>query len=320
MPPASPARIDVHHHLLPAAWIAEAHDHKPGRGWPAHITSWTPQRSIENMDRYGIATALTSIGLPGVWWGDVEAARRLARFCNEYAAQMARDYPGRFGFFATLPMPDIDGSLAEIAYALDVLGAAGIGFLTSYGTGTETQWPGNPAFVPVWEELDRRRAVAYFHPTVPGCCANLMPDVPVAAVEYVFDTTRAITNLLYTGTLTRFQEIRYLFSHAGGAVPMLAGRIAHVGGESDARAARFPQGAEFELKRLRFELATSVSTPALAAVRAFLPVEQIFLGTDYPYVTMDATIDGFERAGLSERDVRRIERENALALFPGFGS
>lgn len=307
-------RIDVHHHLLPAPWITEAHDHKPGRGWPKHITEWAPARSIENMDRHGIASAIVSIGLPGVWWGDVEAAKRLARYCNEYAAQMARDYPGRFGFFATLPMPVIADSLDEIAYALDVLHADGIGFLTSYGD----RWPGDPWFAPVWEELDRRGAVAYFHPTVPMCCQSLMPDVPVAAIEYVFDTTRAITNLLYTGTLTRFPAIRYIFSHAGGTIPFLAGRIAHVASESEKTSSRLPNGVLHELKRLRFEIATSVSAPTLGALREFTPLDQILLGTDYPYVQMEATLAEFAGTILDERTRAAIECENALALFPRF--
>src|SRR6202049_2811823 len=125
---------------------------------------------------------------------------------------MAKDFPGRFGFFAAVPLPDTEGSLREIAYALDVLKADGIGFLTSYGD----KWPGDLAYAPVFDELNRRKAVVYFHPTAPNCCRTLIPDVPEALTEYPQDTTRAITSLLYSGSFTRFSGIRFIFSHAGG--------------------------------------------------------------------------------------------------------
>lgn len=303
-------RIDVHHHVLPPDWIAAARNHKPG-GWAPHVLEWTPQGSIDAMDRHGISLAIVSLGLPGVWWAGAEA-RRLARACNEYAAGMQRDYPGRFGFFATIPLPDVEGSLEEIAYALDVLHADGIGFITSYGD----RWPGDPAFDPVFAELDRRGAVAYFHPTVPNCCNGIMADVPVSTVEYVFDTTRAITNLLFTGTLAKYRRMHFIFSHAGGTIPMLANRIAYIGGRTASVAGRVSGDLEAELRRLNYEIATSVSAPTLGALRAFVPVGRILLGTDYPYVGMDETIPHLDETGLSAAERRAIEAENPLALFP----
>ena len=143
-------RIDIHHHMLPGAWIAEARSHKPDNSWGPNLLDWTPARAVEAMDAHGIATGITELGLPGVWWAAPGDVRRLARFCNEYAAGMIRDFPGRFGMFATLPFPDIDGTLAEIAFALDELRADGIALLTSYGD----VWAGDASFAPVYEELD----------------------------------------------------------------------------------------------------------------------------------------------------------------------
>lgn len=304
-------RIDVHHHLLPQQWVAEVKDHKVG-GWAPQTLDWTPERSLENMDRHGFAVAIVSIGLPGVWWGDVAAARRLARWLNEYAAQLVRDHPERFGFFATLPMPDVEGSLTELTYALDVLRADGIGMLTSYGD----RWPGDPAFAPLFDELNRRRAVTYFHPTCPGCLQGALPDVPVSTVEYVFDTTRAVTNLLCTGTLARCPDVRWIFSHGGGTIPFVADRIEHVTGERRGLRGRMPHGAAYELRRLHFELTSATSAPTLAAVRAFMPVKQLLLGSDFPYIPTAPTLEGLQAANLPQHELRGIESENALELFP----
>jgi 6-methylsalicylate decarboxylase len=310
--PRMQQRIDVHHHMLPKEWIAAAREHKAGGHWSPHVLEWTPQRSIDNMDRNGISTAILSIGLPGVWWGDVDAARKLSRWLNEHAAQLVREHPGRFGFFATLPMPDVEGSLAEIAYALDALGADGIGMLTSY----DNVWPGDPRFDAVFAELSRRKAVTYFHPTVPVCCQGIMPEIPVATIEYTFDTTRAITNLLFTGTFARHPGVRYIFSHGGGTIPFLAGRIDHIAGGNERISGRLPDGVEPALRRLHFELATSTSAPALAATRALMPTEQLLLGTDFPYVASAPILEGLAACPLDPRERRMIEAENALGLFP----
>jgi predicted TIM-barrel fold metal-dependent hydrolase len=147
--PVNPRRIDIHHHFAPPAWVAEV------KGRPllqTANTTWTPARSIEDMDRGGVAAAVVSITNPGVWFGDAAVTRRLARACNDYGAKLVQDYPTRFGLFATMPLPDVDATLNEIAYAYDTLRADGIGLLTSYGD----TWLGHPAYRPVMEELNRR--------------------------------------------------------------------------------------------------------------------------------------------------------------------
>src|SRR6202049_1246157 len=215
-------RIDVHHPILPPPYMLRARDRILAISDRDHsaLLNWTPARAVEEMDKNGIATAVTSLGLPGVWFEGEKKARSLARACNDYAAQMVKDYPGRFGFFAALPLPDREGSLREIAYAFDALKADGLGLLSSY----DNKWPGDPTFAPVFEELNRRKAVVFIHPAVPGCCSHLMPGIPASTIEFLFDATGAITSLVVNGTLSRFPDLRFIFCHAGGTIPVLAAR------------------------------------------------------------------------------------------------
>jgi predicted TIM-barrel fold metal-dependent hydrolase len=313
--PAStpPRRIDVHHHILPPKYIEVARDRllsfAPNF---AQVLNWKPAQSIEQMDRFGIQTAMTSLSNPGTWFGNAEEARRLARMSNDYAAEMARDYPGRFGVLASLSLPDVAGSLAEIAYAYDVLKADGIAMLTSYGD----KWPGDQAFVPVFEELNRRGATVYFHPTSADCCSALIRDVPAPAVEYMFDTTRAITSLLFSGSLSRWRNVTFIFSHAGGATAPIVDRIIRLATIDKDVLARMPDGPAADLKRLYFDTATSTGPENLGAMMHFTGPDRILLGTDYPFLPVQATLPGLAKMGFDASTLRLIERENALRLFP----
>jgi 6-methylsalicylate decarboxylase len=314
-PANKPRLIDVHHHILPPAYLEEARDRLVAQqqGYmPARVLAWSPANALAEMDQNGVATSIVSISPPGIWFGNVQSARSLARKCNEYAAQLARDYPGRFGFFASIPLPDTEGCLREIAYALDVLKAEGVGLLTSYGD----KWPGDPAYATVFEELNRRKALVYFHPTGPNCCRDLIPKVPVMLTEFPHDTTRAITSLLFSGSLTRFRDTRFLFSHGGGTLPILADRISQYSAQVKDLADKVPNGVEFELKRLYYDIASAANPPAMAALMKLVPTSQILFGSDYPFVPIGATAGGMTRLGVSAADLQLIGRDNALALLP----
>ncbi|MGE0736861.1 MAG: amidohydrolase family protein [Alphaproteobacteria bacterium] len=307
-------RIDVHHHILPPEYVSIVGDARIG---PLILAGKTPQwsaaQSIEAMDRNGIATAITSISAPGLWFGDVASTRNLCRHCNEFAARIKSDHKGRFGIFASLPLPDVEASLREISYALDDLNADGIGLLTSYGN----QYPGDPAFAPVFDELNRRGAVVYFHPTA-AACSQCLTEIPAATLDFPFDTSRAIVSLLYNGTFARCQNIKFIFSHAGGTVPFMAERIARLAVKPEFKK-HVPNGVIPELQRLYYDTALSANKYAFAALLELVAPGQVLFGSDYPFApeaTMVATVKGLTELGLSAADLAGIERENALKILP----
>ena len=309
-----PHRIDTHHHIVPPKYFAAEREKILGAaiGRNQGVIDWTPARALEAMDSGGVATAVTSISAPGAWFGDVPAARRIVRDCNDYAAGMARDHKGRFGVFATLALPDVEGSLKEIEYAYDVLKVDGIGLVTNY----DAIWPGDPKFAPIWDELNRRKAVVYFHPTCAACCANLVPQVTMAVVEFAFDTTRAIVSLLFSGTFARCPDIRFIFSHGGGTLPMLFGRIAATARNRDDLAKVAPNGVMHEIKKLYLDTVSVFDPVSFNALKQMTPLSHLLFGTDYPYWTTDVNISALAAQTLTAAELRAIERDNALALLP----
>jgi 6-methylsalicylate decarboxylase len=306
--------IDTHHHPYPPKYVAEiadqlrtvTHAHFP------HIQKWTPQESVEALDKGGIATAILSMSAPGVWFGDLAQTRRMARESNDYMAQLARDHKGRFGVFAALPLPDVDASLREIEYAFDTLKVDGLGLVTNYGD----KWPGDKAFAPVFDELNRRKAVIYFHPTAAPAFEGLLPGIPSPMLEFPMDTVRAITSMMFGGTLSRCADARYIFSHAGGTLPMLAGRIESIARNRKDLSAMVPNGVMHEIKRLYYDIAGVAHPIAFNAAYQLVGASQMLLGTDYPF--WDPTLASTTLAKLvpDPTERRAIERDNALKLLP----
>jgi 6-methylsalicylate decarboxylase len=303
---AAMRRVDFHHHFIPPRHMdAILAQRESGRGAP-----WSPELSLAEMDKNGIATAICSLVQPGVWLGEVAASRALARDCNEYGARMVMDHPGRFGFFAAIPLPDAQGSLHEIEYALDTLKADGIGLMTSFGN----RYLGDPSFAPVYEELNRRGAIVYVHPTQPQCCTGLVPGVTVSTIEYATDTSRTIASLIYSGTAARFPNIRFVFSHGGGTVPFLLGRFERLAAERND--AWLKDGVAPLLKTFYYEIAQANHAGALEALVAFAPVSNLLFGSDYPLRPASEAVTGLTAFRFTDAERRSIERENAQRLIP----
>lgn len=311
--------IDTHHHIYPPRYVAQNLQRllDDATLLPASAyQSWTPSLALEHMDKAEIASAVTSITSPGIWFEGDDGARARARDCNEFGAQMMRDFPGRFGMFAAIPVPDIDGSLAEIAYALDVLKHDGIGVLTSYAG----KLLGDPAFDPVFDELHRRKAKVFVHPTM-SCCGNIFPGVSGPTIEFPTDTARAIASLLLRGTFARCSDITFIFSHGGGTLPSIVqrvvGSVRHMTPEE--RAIRVPKGTDHELQRQYYDVASVALNPAgMAAVLKLFPASQITYGSDAPFGSTTQIAQALTKLDLTSEVLSGIRRQNALRLFPRF--
>jgi 6-methylsalicylate decarboxylase len=255
---------------------------------------------------------LSIASTPGTWFGlEAAFAERMVRICNDYGAEMVRSHKGRFGLFATLSMLDVDATLKEIDYVFDTLGADGVGLQTNYGS----KWLGHEFYAPVFEELNRRKALVYVHPLVANCCGNLGVGAFPAVLEVPHDTTRTVTSLLLSGTLYRLRDIKWLFSHAGGTIPMLAGRIAAFYDRAATTGTFAPNGVEAELRKLHFDTANATSAPAMAALMKLVPPTQVTFGSDYPYFKLNQ-IEAVRHLGLLAADLRAIESGNAERLIP----
>ena len=317
-----PRIIDTHHHIYPTRYVAQNLQRllEDATILPASAyQNWTPSLALEQMDKAGIESAITSITSPGVWFENDSVAnnRARARDCNEFGATMMRDHPKRFGMFGAIPVPDIEGSLAEIAYIFDVLKLDGIGVLTSYAG----KLLGDPAFDPVFDELNRRKAKVFVHPTM-SCCGNVFPGVSGPTIEFPTDSARAIASLLLRGTFARCPNVTFLFSHGGGTLPSIVQRvIGSVRMLSPEDRARFvPKGAEYELQRQYYDVASVALNPAgMAAVLKLWPSTQITYGSDAPFGSTTGIVEALTKLDLAPALLQAIHRDNALRLFPRFG-
>jgi 6-methylsalicylate decarboxylase len=298
-------RIDVHHHMLPPFYM-DLRRAVPDVG---KMPTWSPEKSIDDMEKNGVTTVMLSLAVSGVTFDAGEAGRSLARKSNDFGAQLVKDHPANFGLLAALPLPDPQGSLVEMEYALDSLHADGIALLSSYGD----KWLGDAMYAPVFEELNRRKAVVFVHPSAPNCCANLQAHVPASTMEFLFDTTRTIESLLMSGTFSKFPNVHFIFSHGGGAMPMLADRIARLFPKD--MAAQVPNGVLYELKRQYYDTASASNPTSLNALMSVVPSSQVLFGSDFPFLSAGDTASDLAHSGLPDKTVEAINRENAVRLF-----
>jgi len=294
-----PRRIDVHHHpSLPAALAGPSTGARTFSTGPTPA-AWTPATALEMMDQGGCdLTVLSSGGNDGP----------LCRKYNDYMAKLVSDYPGRFGMFTSLPFPDIDATLKEIEYGMDTLKADGVRLGTSYNG----KWLGDPVFAPVFEELNRRKAVLYTHPGAPSCCARLVEGIGDATVEFGTDTTRAIVRMIFSGSSARYPDMRVIFSHAGGTMPYLIVRLIKDSGA-------VPRGFPAEASRFYYDTAQVGGAGAMFALRQVVPVSQIVFGTDYPYISVAQTAKLLKDSKVfTAQELQQIDNGNALQLFPKY--
>lgn len=306
-PPAK--RIDVHHHFGSPDWFRQAR--AAGGGG---VSSWSVQGTLADMDLGGVAKSVLSVIQPGTWFTSDQQARSLAREINDFAAKTRSDHPTRFGIFTTLSMPDVEGSLRELEYGMDVLGADGVGLFTSYGP----KYLGDAAFSPLLSELNRRKAVVYVHPSNPSCCANILPGITgPSTIEYATDTTRTIASLLFSGAASRYPDIRWIWSHSGGTMPFLFSRfqVQEVGLGAKAKAI-IPNGVMYEMKKFYYETAQGNTPMQLAALTKMIPISQIMFGSDYPYRPAMECVEGLEAYRFKRTDLQAIEYGNAHRIMP----
>jgi predicted TIM-barrel fold metal-dependent hydrolase len=300
--------IDVHHHFNPTL--------KDNEGYP-----WSVQMALDELDQHGVSTAIASLG-PVNDSRSRERPRRV-RDWNEWATRTCLDHPGRFGLFASIPVPNIDLAVAEIAYAYDVLHADGIGLSTN----EDDIWLSDERNWPVFAELNYRKAVVFVHPAPTSNCASLSKAyggdlISSPWLEFPMNTARAILGLLTKGVTRKYSDIRFIFSHGGGTMPFLLGRIAGFAGwrtvGPEKLAELFPDGIYAEFGRLYFECAQTYAPETMTLLRQVLPASHILFGSDFSYFAMASSVGQFCGLQLDE-DVRRaIGGGNAAAFFPRF--
>jgi predicted TIM-barrel fold metal-dependent hydrolase len=312
--------VDVHAHFTTPGYVRAAtgagHVHPDGMpGYPG----WSPAEHLDLMDRHGIRTALLSISSPGTHFGDDRAARELTREVNDVGAGLVRDHPGRFGHFASLPVPDVDASLAEAARALDELGSDGVTVESNAGG----VYLGDARLHPLWEELHRREAVVFLHPTSPPCHEAVSLGRPRPMLEFVFDTARTVSDLVLGGVLTRFPGIRWIVPHGGGVLPLLADRLElfrTAFSDPDPSVPPVPE----QLRALWFDMAGTPfprQVPALAAVAG---TGHLLYGSDYcwtPAAAVAAQIASVDAAAppADGGSWRSLTTANAVRLLPRLG-
>jgi predicted TIM-barrel fold metal-dependent hydrolase len=311
--------IDVHHHILPDFFYLETNDPIAPVGGiePPH---WSVDMMMAYLDEAGIDVAITSISSPGVHIGDGTAARTLARRCNEFAAELIRSHPQRLGGFAAIPLPDVDGALEEIGYAFDTLKLDGVVLFTN----SNGVYLGDASFDPVFAELEKRKSVVFVHPTASPDASARRLGLPDTLIDFTADTTRAFAQMHYGNRFARTPNVKYIFSHAGGTVPYLAGRWAVVDAMNVIPGFEERGTAADTLRRMYWDTAISFGDPVLRMLRDIVGLEQAVFGSDHPYVRHDIAVDCVQRleetSAISDSERAGVMSHNAATLFPRFAS
>lgn len=311
-------RINVHAHFLPPVYtdaLAKAGVDTLDGGIP--FPAWNAETALQMMDRQGIATAMVSLSSPAGGFLPADQRASLIRDVNLAGATLVNESPERFGYFASLPLPDIAASLQEIAFAFDTLGADGVVLMTN----VDGEYLGSPWLAPIFAELDRRRATIFLHPDNPACYRQLVLGRPGPLLEYPLDTTRTIVDLIYSGTLKANPHLKLIVSHGGAALPSLAARIAMFANMPFTKPRPAGEEEVFDtLKGLYYDVALATHPVSYACLRQIAPVSQILFGSDWPFNTEANVGTGIgqlsNEIGISDSDARAIARENALRILP----
>jgi predicted TIM-barrel fold metal-dependent hydrolase len=310
-------RVDVHQHFLPEVYVAalaKAGLKTLDGGMP--IPAWSAETAVAMMDRQQIATAMISLSSPSTHFLAPTQRPALVRQVNDAGAALTAAHLGRFGFFATLPMPDVEASLAEMRRAFDELGVDGV----ILETNIDGAYLGAPGFAPVFAELNRRRATLFLHPTSPACFEALALGRPAPLLEFPLDTTRTLVDLLYSRTLQTHPDIKVIVPHGGAALPALVARIAAFANVPFIDARPASEAEVFEtLARLYYDVALSAHPVPFAGLRRLAPIGQILFGSDWPFTPEPGVARNIRQladSGLSDADLQAIAYENAVRVFP----
>src|SRR5258706_14003537 len=307
--------IDTHHHILPDFfWQETENAHAPVGGLAP--LRWSKEATLSFMDDAGIDVAVLSVSTPGVHTGDRTKAWTLARRFNEFAAELVGTKPDRFSSFACIPLPDVDASLEELSYAMDVLGLDGcVLFTNSNGV-----YLGDAVLEPVFEELERRQAVVFVHPNPsPDAVAHSL-GLPDNVLDFPTDTNRAVAQMHYTNRFARTPHVKYIFSHAGGSIPYLAARFAIID-EMDFIAGAEERGSADDMfRRMHWDTALAASDPVFRMLRDVVGIDQVLYGTDFPYLRRDLAVRSKQQI-LQSSTVNAVEQRavlggNASRLLP----
>lgn len=312
-------RIDVHAHFLPSfyreAMVKAGLTHPDGM---SAIPEWSEQAAFESMDKLGVATAMLSISSPGVYFGDAQAARELTRRVNDEGARLRDAYPDRFGWFASTSLPDVASAIEQATNALDTMSADGI----ILETNQQGLYLGDPALDPLYEVLNDRKAVLFLHPTSPNCqgCGLLRLGYPSSMLEFMFDVTRSVTQMILSGVTVRFPEIRMIVPHAGAALPVLASRIDLLTPIFEESAAVKSPRMRDEMRKLYFDLAGAPLPELLPALLSLADPDHIIYGSDWPFMQLKSCLHLIEQIDtnpmLRPELHRKFMLENGLELFP----